>query len=117
MYKNSMADMHSVSLDQICYLVEVEIIEDGLKNQIEHRIPRRVFCGELPVYSSEISNAGNIGIKAEKLIAIDFEEYNNEKYLIYNSREYTIYRTYRVGDYIELYCGERIGNENVQNNS
>lgn len=117
MYKNSIANINCVSLDQICYLVKIEIISDDIKCEVEHKIPRRVFCGELPVYSSEISNAGNIGIKAEKLIAIDFEEYNNEKYLIYNSREYTIYRTYRVGDYIELYCGERIGNENAQNNS
>ena len=113
MYKNSIANRNCVSLDQICYLVKIEIISDDIKCEVEHKIPRRVFCGELPVASSEVSNAGNIGIKAEKLIVIDFEEYNNERYLIYGSKEYTIYRTYRKDDYIELYCGERLGNENA----
>ena len=113
MYKNTMANRNCVSLDQICYLVKVEIISDDIKCEVEHKIPRRVFCGEFPIISSEVSNAGTIGIHPEKLIVIDFEEYNDERYLIYGNKEYTIYRIYRVGDYIELYCGERLGNENV----
>lgn len=113
MYKNSIANRNSISLDQICYLVKIEIVSDDIKCEVEHKIPRRVFCGELPVMSSEVSNANNIGIRSEKLIIIDFEEYNNEKYLIYEDKEYTIYRTYRKDEYIELYCGERLGNENA----
>lgn len=113
MYKNSIANRNSVSLDQICYLVKVETTFDEINCEIEQKSQRKVFCGELPVVSSEVSNANNIGIRSEKLIIIDFEEYNNEKYLIYEDKEYTIYRTYRKDEYIELYCGERLGNENA----
>src|SRR5574344_1277594 len=117
MYKNSMANRNNVSLDQICYLVSVEILRDSLECEVEHKIPRRVFCGELPVVSSEVANANSIGIRPERLMVVDFEEYNKEKYLIFAGREYTIYRIYRKDDYIELYCGERLGNKDAQNNS
>lgn len=101
----NISDKSNISLDLICHLQSGQITEDNIGNQIQAPGGRMVFCGELPVTSSEFFSAGRIGIKPELLLVIDIEEYDGEETLLYGENPYNIYRTYPRSDgFIELYC-------------
>lgn len=85
------------SLDNVCYLCD----DDA---------QALCFCAELPVQSSEYFRAGQSGIKASKVLAIDSEEYNGETRVIYDEIRYVIYRTYlRQDGLTELYLTRKAG--------
>lgn len=63
------------------------------------------------VYQNEFFKADQSGIRPQGVIIMNVFDYSNEQMLRIDSSEYLIYRTFEVGtDRIELYYGERVGN-------
>ena len=63
------------------------------------------------IFEREFYQASQVGIRPEFCIETPLVNYNGETLITYEGKEYSIYRTYRVGtDKIELYCQERVGN-------
>lgn len=101
----NISEKNNISLDLVCYLQSVTIIEDDIGNQIKTPNNRLVYCAELPLNSSEYFNAGQTGIKPGHLFVMDIEEYDEETTVMFEEKPYSIYRTYpRTDGFIELYC-------------
>ena len=66
---------------------------------------RQVFADELSVGQTEFYQAAAVGLKPELKFEILAFEYQGEKILEYNSKQYEIKRTYKKGlDKLELTC-------------
>ena len=72
---------------------------------------RQVFCRVSSVSQTEFFEAGRNGLNPEWRFSVFAADYQGEETVIYNSKRYGIYRTYRDGDFIELYV-ERKGGVN-----
>ena len=99
-----------LSLDNVCKLLRATIEEDSIGNQIKKYAEREIFCTELPVYSNEFYAANQQKIKLQKILAIDFEEYEQETSVMYENNTYSIFKSFLRSDgFVELYCCEKIG--------
>lgn len=74
---------------------------------IETEILKEVFAEKRSISQSEFFNAGQTNIKAEKCFVIYSHEYNDERFLIFEGKKYSIYRIYEKDEDIELYCEVR----------
>lgn len=74
---------------------------------IETEILKEVFAEKRSISQQEFFNAGQSDIKPTKCFVIYSHEYNNERFLIYENKKYSIYRTYEKDEDIELYCEVR----------
>lgn len=63
------------------------------------------------VYEKEFFQAAQAGIRPSFVIETFSMNYGGQKYIKFDDKEYSIYRTYKKGtDRIELYCQGRVGN-------
>lgn len=93
-------------------LVTIEYTQDDLGEWTETRAETEVFAIIDSVSMSEFYQAGMQGFKPEYRFLIWLTEYSGQKIAEYNSKTYTIYRSYRRDDgRIELYVTERKGDE------
>jgi SPP1 family predicted phage head-tail adaptor len=109
--KQTMHTGEYISLDDVCFLVSVEITKDELMQEIEKETERQIFCTLSNISRQEFSVSMKAGLKASKVIIVDYDEYDGEEKVKYDGHAYSIYRTFvRKDGYIELYCEERVGN-------
>ena len=72
----------------------------------------KVYVDVTSVTSQEWFEGGRNGLNPQYRFTMFSFDYNNEKIIEYNGKQYTIYRTYfRSVDEIELYVELRKGNE------
>lgn len=97
--------------DEIIWLIGERKTTDEYGDQIIEPSERMVFAELRSIGQSEFYQAQALGIKPElKFILADYLDYNGEKTLRYQAfdaekpEEYTIIRTYRDGNDIELTC-------------
>lgn len=97
--------------DQEIKLVREKTGTDEYADRVSITTERSVFAELKSVGQSEFYQAQAVGLKPElKFVLADYLEYQNEKLLKfkdYNDKEeqiYTIIRTYRTGNEIELVC-------------
>lgn len=99
-----------ISLDDICMLVKNEISFDDIGNQIFQSNAQEVFCGVLPSYSSAFYNAGSQGIKLEKILLLNSDEFDSQEYVIYNNENFSIHRIFdREDGLTEIYLYRQVG--------
>lgn len=73
---------------------------------------RQVFCDVRSVNRSEFFEAGRSGLNPEFVFTVFFADYEDETLLEFDSKTYSIYRTYLTrSDTLELYA-ERKGGSN-----
>lgn len=107
MYKQSIGTPKTISLDDICYLIGVEYVQDELGQFIQKESPYMVYCSKLSITRAEFNTSGMLGHKPEMMLIIDADTYQNEMLLQYESKPYKIYKTFqRVDGFMELYCEE-----------
>lgn len=100
----------NISMDNICLLILCVYENDSDDNQVCMETERVCFCAELPITSSEFSNAGQAGIKSEKLLVVDSECYDGEELVKYGGVKYSIYRIYpKDNGCTELYLTDKAG--------
>ncbi len=105
------SDKNSLSFENKCRLIAITTTENeyGIPTVTKKNV--EVFCAELPVTANEFFNASQRGFKAQRVLVVNSDEYNEESIAEYNNKRYSVYRYYqRTDGYTELYCAERIGN-------
>lgn len=108
--KNTVQSGENVSKDDVCFLMSSTIIVDELLQEIEVTLPELVYCATSSIGQREFSASMQAGLKAERTIIIDHDEYDGQKEVEYNRKKYSVYRTFvRDDGNIELYCEVRIG--------
>ena len=68
-----------------------------------------VYVSVWDITQNEFNVASQSGIRARLMLKTSLYDYNNEEICEYDGNTYKIYRTYKSGDYIELYLAERVG--------
>ncbi|MBP3673289.1 MAG: hypothetical protein J6J18_05615 [Oscillospiraceae bacterium] len=72
---------------------------------------REVFARVESVSQAEFFEGGRSGLNPEYKFIVFDEDYSGETVCKFAGEQFAIYRTYRIGDYIELYA-ERKGGTN-----
>lgn len=72
---------------------------------------REVYCQVHTISQKEFFKAGEQGLKPQFRFTIaNSADYNGEKIVVYNGKEYAVYRTYiKDTEAIELYVEEKVG--------
>lgn len=98
-------------MNDILFFPIVTTVEDDLGQREEKEIySNRVFCEKRPVAQTEFYQAGQAGIKPSRLLLVSVFDYSSQEKLMYNGKEYSVYRTYeRPDDKVELYCEVQAG--------
>ena len=94
-------------------LKKAVVTMDEALNEIETYTERTVFVRPRSVYASEFYQAAAVGLKPSlTLVLSSFADYDGEKLVEYNGKEYTVTRTYQRPDRdsVELTLEERVVN-------
>lgn len=70
---------------------------------------REVFCRVDSITQTEFYQAADTQINPEYRFTVFFGDYEGEMLLAFNDSRYSIYRTYRTGDDLELYAERKVG--------
>ena len=70
---------------------------------------RTVFCEVNSITQTEFYAAANTEFNPEYKFNVFFGDYEGESLLAFNDNRYSIYRTFRTGDYMELYAERKVG--------
>jgi SPP1 family predicted phage head-tail adaptor len=109
-FKPSIANPRAISLDHSCDLISIVTTKDKLGQFIKDELLTQVFCAELSITRSEFNSAGQMGKKAQKLIIVDGDSYDNQSLLEYEGVKYSIYKSFRrVDGLTELYTETKAG--------
>lgn len=83
---------------------------DSLGQKIPTVVLKPIFAIVHSVSQSEFFNAGQVGLKPEKVFDVLITEYDGETELTFNNEVYSIYRVYERDDArVELYAEKRVG--------
>ncbi len=73
-----------------------------------------VFADKQSIRQSEFYQAAATGLRPELMFSIRSMDYNNEKKLKYNNKEYIVIRAYdKDGEFTELVCQGVVNNANA----
>lgn len=90
-------------------LIQQTISVDTYGNEYATETPRTIFAGIDSISQSEFYAAANTELNPEFKFSVFFGDYQGEELLEYNGVRYWIYRTFRAGDYMELYAERKTG--------
>ena len=108
--KGAIGNPKNISLDDYCYLLSITTTQDSIGQFIKVEKPYMVFCSKLSITRAEFNSSGQLGHKPEMMLLVDSESYDNELYLEYQNKKYSIFKTFqRVDNYTELYCEVKAG--------
>lgn len=96
-------------MTDVITLVSQEITLDDYGNEETTDIENTVFCEVASITQTEFYAAADTQLNPEFRFTVFFGDYNGEQIVIYNGVRYSIYRTYRTGDDLELYVERKIG--------
>lgn len=97
----------------VLYLLTVDYIKNDMGDLIEVTDERLVYCNKQSIRQSEFYQAQASGLKPELAFEIRSVEYENEKLLNFDDKEYRVMRTYDKGEFIELICQGVVNNGNA----
>ncbi len=96
--------------DEIISLISTSIVADDIGNQIEQEVSKEVFCTIESISQAEYFSASQSGLKSQFKVTIFEFDYNGATIVDYNSKRYSVYRTYlRNDERIELYLASKAG--------
>lgn len=90
-------------------LIAQTITTDDYEREVVTETERSVFAQVFSITQSEFYAAANTELNPEYRFNVFFGDYNGESLIEYQDNRYAIYRTYRDGDYMELYAERKIG--------
>ena len=70
---------------------------------------RTVYAKVDSISQTEFYQAANTEFNPEYRFTVFFDDYEGESLLAFNDGRYSIYRTYRTGDDLELYAERKVG--------
>ena len=81
--------------DELLELISIEYEQNSIGDIIENKIYTEIFGKRKSIKQSEFYQAQSTGLKPEIAFEIYSLEYNNEKLVRYNNKEYKVLRTYQ----------------------
>lgn len=96
-------------IHDVMTLISAELTKDALGVISRTETEREVFCEVSSVSASEWYEASRADLNPEYKFRLFFADYQGEKACRYQGNTYAIYRTYRDGDYMELYAERKVG--------
>lgn len=99
--------------DSIATLRAETVTQDASLNEVTTYTDRDVFVHPASVRQSEFYQAANAGLKPELVLVLaNFADYQGERVVVFEGKEYTVLRTYRRPDRdrLELTLEERVEN-------
>ena len=96
-------------MTDILTLVAQTISTDQYGNEVATEVEKQVFCEVDSITQTEFYQAADTELNPEYRFTIFFGDYDGQPIVIYNGVRYSIYRSYRTGDDLELYVERKIG--------
>ena len=90
-------------------LITQTITTDKYGNEEATETERTVYCEVDSISQTEFYAAANTELNPEYRFTILFGDYEGESLVKFNGARYSVYRTYRTGDDLELYAERKIG--------
>lgn len=92
----------------ICELLTVTSIPDGVGGYTETETARTVFCNQKSVKATEFYKAHATGLKPEIILAIRSVDFEHETRVRFDGRVYDVLRWYSENkEIVELTCAKR----------
>ena len=96
-------------MTDVITLVTQTITTDKYGNEVAKETERTVFCEVDSISQTEFYAAANTELNPEYKFTIFFGDYEGEEVVVFNGARYSVYRTYRTGDNLELYAERKTG--------
>ena len=96
-------------LHDVITLVAQSITKDAYGIEVITETKRTVFAEVESISQSEFFAAADTQLNPEYRFRVFFGDYKGEEVLEYQNKRYAVYRTYRSGDYMELYAERKVG--------
>lgn len=96
-------------MTDVITLVTQTITTDKYGNEVATETEKTVFCEVDSISQTEFYAAANTELNPEYKFTIFFGDYEGEEVVVFNGARYSVYRTYRSGDNLELYAERKIG--------
>lgn len=96
-------------MTDVITLITQTITTDKYGNEVAKETERTVFCEVDSISQTEFYAAANTELNPEYKFTIFFGDYEGEEVVVFNGARYSVYRTYRSGDNLELYAERKIG--------
>ena len=96
-------------MTDVVTLVTQTISTDKYGNETINEAEKTVFCEVDSITRSEFYAAANTELNPEYKFTVFFGDYDGQNVLKYSGSRYAVYRTYRDGDYMELYAERKVG--------
>ncbi len=82
---------------------------DDYGNNVANETTFDVLCEVESITQSEFYAAANTELNPEYRFRVFFGDYDGQSVVEYDGKRYEIYRTFRSGDYMELYAERKVG--------
>ena len=96
-------------MTDVITLVTQTITTDKYGNEVAKETEKTVFCEVDSISQTEFYAAANTELNPEYKFTIFVGDYEGEEVVVFNGARYSVYRTYRSGDNLELYAERKIG--------
>ena len=96
-------------MTDVLTLVAQTITTDAYGNETATDNENTVYCEVESISQSEFYAAADTELNPEYRFTVFFGDYGGESVVKYKDVKYSIYRTYRAGDYMELYAERKVG--------
>lgn len=96
-------------MTDVIKLITRTITTDAYGNEIAAETSKTVMCEVESISQSEFYAAANTELEPEYRFVVFFGDYSGEEIVEYDGARYSIYRTYRASDNLELYAERKIG--------
>ena len=96
-------------MTDVITLVAQTITTDKYGNEVAKETERTVFCEVDSISQTEFYAAANTELNPGYKFTLFFGDYEGEEVVVFKGARYSVYRTYRTGDNLELYAERKIG--------
>lgn len=96
-------------MTDVITLITQTITTDKYGNEVATETEKTVFCEVDSISQTEFFAAENTELNPEYKFTIFFGDYDGQALVKFNGARYSVYRTYRTGDNLELYTERKIG--------
>lgn len=96
-------------MTDVITLITQTITTDKYGNEVATEIEKTVFCEVDSISQTEFYAAENTELNPEYRFTVFFGDYDGQSIVVFKGARYSVYRTYRTGDDLELYTERKIG--------
>ncbi len=93
----------------VLILISQNITTDEYGREQATESEKSVFCEVYSITQTEFYAAANTELQPEYRFNVFFADYSGEETVKYQGKRYSVYRTFRNGDYMELYAERKTG--------